>query len=281
MASHRDALELLLLSIRNFNGTDCFAVLLTISSVTLCPGLAPLPIRQPAAACDGRRAVELFMLLTVYSSLGPADRCASLNRLEVVLLEVVGDLVAEHRTLHIGGAEVDTSPHSRIDNFFQNIRETVEASRGAGFVTEDGDSDLVCAEEVLERVHERTGVRGVTRWVVGKGRREERRWMAHWCRWVEQRQPCGVGLSVRVAVGVGLADRGDCSPELPVILVVPTANGRISSGQVLHRKQARAVNDVQLLADGQRAKDAVKHGVSVILPKDRSIRLIRRSGYAR
>src|SRR5262245_54472842 len=105
--------------------------------------------------------------------------------------------------------------------------------------------------------------------------------MAHWCRWVEQRQPCRIGLGRRVTVRIGLADCGDRSPELPVILVVPTANGRISSGQVLHRKQARAVNDVQLLADGQRPKDPVKQGVSVILPKDRSIRLVRRSGYAR
>ena len=195
--------------------------------------------------------------------------------------EIPGDLPAKPGPLYVGGAEVDTGPHSRIDNFFQNIGEAVEAARGAGFVTEGGDSDLVCAEEVLERVHECTGVRCVTRWVVGKGRREERGWVAHWCRWVEQRQPRGVGLSIRVAVGVGLTDRGDCSPELPVILVVPTANGRISSGQVLHRKQARALNDVQLLADGQRPKDPVKQGVSVILPKDRSIRLVRRASCAR
>jgi hypothetical protein len=33
-----------------------------------------------------------------------------MDRLEVVLLEVVGDLLAEHRSLHVGGAEVDAAP---------------------------------------------------------------------------------------------------------------------------------------------------------------------------
>src|SRR5262249_52969049 len=95
-----------------------------------------------------------------------------------------------------------------------------------------------------------------------------------WCRWVEQRQPCRVGLSVRVAISVGLADRGDRPPELPVILVVPTADGRISASQVLHGKQACAGNDVQLSADRQRAKDPVKERVGMILPEDRSIGLV-------
>ncbi len=198
----------------------------------------------------------------------------SVDRLEVVLLEVVGDLLAELGSLLVGGAEVDAGPDPRVDNFAQDIREALEAPRGAGFVAEGGDSDLVFAEEVLERVHECTGVGCVPRWVVGEGRREERRRVADWCRWIEQRQPCRVGLGVRVAVSVGLADRGDRPPELPVILVVPTANGGISPSQVLHCKQARAVNDVQLLADGQRAKDPVKERVGMVLPKDRSIGLV-------
>src|SRR5436190_23833537 len=203
-----------------------------------------------------------------------------LDRLEVVLLEVMGDLVAEHGSLSVGGAEVDAGPHSRVDNFTKDVREPLEASRSAGFVAEGGDSDFVCAEEVLERMYERTGVAGMPRGVVGEGRRYEQRWVADCCRWVEQRQPCRVGLSVRVAVSVGLADRGDRPPQLPVILVVPTANGGISPSQVLHCKQARAVNDVQLLADGQRSEDPVKERVGMILPKDRSIGLIRRSSYA-
>src|SRR6267154_3039941 len=99
----------------------------------------------------------------------------SFDRLEVVLLEVVGDLIAEHRTLHVGGAEVDASPHSGVDDLFERVREAIEAPRGTGFVTEGAEANLVGAEEVLERVHERGGRAGVTRWVVGEGRREERR----------------------------------------------------------------------------------------------------------
>ena len=107
------------------------------------------------------------------NSLGSVNQTASLNRLEVVLPEVVSNLVAEHGTLHVGGAEVDASPHSGVDNFPLDIREAVEAPRGAGFVTEDCDSDLVCAEEVLERLDKRTCVASVSRGVVGEGRREE------------------------------------------------------------------------------------------------------------
>ena len=99
----------------------------------------------------------------------------SSDRLEVVLLEVVGDLLAEHRSLHVGGAEVDAGPHSGVDDLLERVREPVEAPRGTGFVAEGAEGDLVGAEEVLERVHERAGRAGVPRGVVGEGRRDERR----------------------------------------------------------------------------------------------------------
>src|SRR6266516_7370464 len=107
-----------------------------------------------------------------------------LDRLEVVFLEIVGDLVAEHGSLRVGGAEVGAGPHPGVDNFAKDVREPLEASRSAGFVAEGGDSDLVCAEEVLERLHERTGRAGVPRGVVREGRRYERRRVADRCRWV-------------------------------------------------------------------------------------------------
>jgi hypothetical protein len=44
-----------------------------------------------------------------------------LDRLEVVLVEIVGDLIAEDRTLHVGSAEVDASPHSGVDNFAEDV----------------------------------------------------------------------------------------------------------------------------------------------------------------
>jgi hypothetical protein len=78
-----------------------------------------------------------------------------------MLLEVVGDLLAEHSSLHVGSAEVDASPHSGVDNFTFDVREPVEAPRGTGFVAECADSDLVGAEEVLERLHERTSLGAV------------------------------------------------------------------------------------------------------------------------
>src|SRR5438876_12247670 len=83
-------------------------------------------------------------------------RSGLVDRLEVVLLEVLSDLLAEHRSLRVGGAEVDARPHSSIDNFAEHIREALEDPSGKGFVDERADGDLVGAEEVLERVHEST-----------------------------------------------------------------------------------------------------------------------------
>src|SRR5439155_7482890 len=54
----------------------------------------------------------------------------SMDRLEVVLLEVLSDLLAEHGSLRVGGAEVDARPHSGVDNFAEHIREPLEAPRG-------------------------------------------------------------------------------------------------------------------------------------------------------
>ena len=48
-------------------------------------------------------------------------RSMSLNRLEVVLLEVVGDLIAEHRSLRVGDAEMDACPHAGIDDLLERV----------------------------------------------------------------------------------------------------------------------------------------------------------------
>src|SRR6266480_7095903 len=110
-----------------------------------------------------------------------------LDRLEVMILEVVGDLMAEHGSLRVGGAEVDAGPHSGVDDLLERVREPVEAPRGTGFVAESAEGDFVGAEEVMQRVHERAGRAGVPRGVVGEGRRYEQRRVADRCRWVEQR----------------------------------------------------------------------------------------------
>ena len=90
-------------------------------------------------------------------------RSVSLGRLEVVLVEIVGDLFAEHGSLRVGGAEVDAGPHSGVDDLLVRVREPVEAPRGTGFVAEGAEGDLVGAEEALQRVHERTGRAAVAR----------------------------------------------------------------------------------------------------------------------
>ena len=110
----------------------------------------------------------------------------SANRLEVVSFEVVSDLPAKHASLRVGGAEVDTGPYSSIDNFIERVREPLKAPRGTGFVAEHADGDPVGAEEVSQRVHERTSVARVTRGMVWEGRRDKRRRIADRCGWIEQ-----------------------------------------------------------------------------------------------
>src|SRR5207237_1344047 len=146
---------------------------------------------KPAAAvaASGRRAVspsfpfsELVITWVVRVDAEPPlaapQHLVSLDRLEVVLLQVVGDFIAERGSLRVGGAEVDAGPHSRVDDLLERVREPLEAARGTGFVAEGAEANLVGAEEVLERVHERTGRAGVPRGVVGEGRREEQRRVA-------------------------------------------------------------------------------------------------------
>ena len=99
----------------------------------------------------------------------------SVDWLEVVLLEVVGDLLAELGSLLVGGAEMDAGPHSGVDDLFERVREPAEAPRGTGFVAEGAEGDFVGVEEVLERVRERSGRGAMARGVVGEGRRQERR----------------------------------------------------------------------------------------------------------
>jgi len=53
-----------------------------------------------------------------------------LDRLEVVFLEVVGDLLAEHGSLRVGGAEVNVGPDSGVDNFAKDVREPLVGAPG-------------------------------------------------------------------------------------------------------------------------------------------------------
>ena len=105
--------------------------------------------------------------------------------MEVVSVEVVSDLLSEHRSLPVGGAEVDASPDSGVDYFFERVRKAVKAPRRTGLIAEGAESDPVIAEEVLQRVHERTGHTSVSRGMLGERWRHEQRRITDWRRWVE------------------------------------------------------------------------------------------------
>ena len=53
-----------------------------------------------------------------------------------MLLEVVGDCIAEHGSLHVGGAEVDVGPHSSIDDLLERVGEPLKAPCRTGFVAD-------------------------------------------------------------------------------------------------------------------------------------------------
>ena len=95
-------------------------------------------------------------------------------RLEVVFLEVVGDLLAEDGSLRIGGAEVDAGPDSGVDDLLERTGEPLKAPRRAGFVAECAEAYPVGTEEVLERVHKCTAGASVARWMIRERWREER-----------------------------------------------------------------------------------------------------------
>ena len=89
-----------------------------------CDESGEIQVSEPAAAAATGGPSNCSSLSTVCNSLRAADQSASLDWLEVVLLKVLGDLLAEH----VGGAKVDAGPHSRVDNFAQDIGQAVEAS---------------------------------------------------------------------------------------------------------------------------------------------------------
>jgi hypothetical protein len=53
------------------------------------------------------------------------------HRLEVVRRHVVGDVPAQHLTLHVGRTEVEACPDPSFDDLGERLREAVEAPRRA------------------------------------------------------------------------------------------------------------------------------------------------------
>jgi integrase len=94
----------------------------------------------------------------------------SAQGLEVVLSQPVGDLLPQHRALDVGGAEVNTAPHPRVDDLLERLGEPIEAPGGPRAVAERAESDLVGAEVVLQRADNRAANAAVSGGVVGKRR---------------------------------------------------------------------------------------------------------------
>jgi len=62
----------------------------------------------------------------------PQQRSCRGDRLKVVLAEPVRHLLADHGSLHVGGAEVDAGPDAGVDDLLQRVREVVEVPGLAG-----------------------------------------------------------------------------------------------------------------------------------------------------
>src|SRR5207253_5100464 len=106
------------------------------------------------------------------------------------------------------------------------------------------EANRVRAEEHSQYLKVRAVATEMPVWVLGVRRREERR-------------PRRVGVGVRIAVLVRPLDRRPRTPEVPVVLVVPSVDQRVGGAQVQHREQEGAVTDVDGVLIDQVSGDAV------------------------
>ena len=78
-------------------------------------------ISEDAHACP-LDADGCFTAPAVGSPAGDEPHClASARRLEVVLLHVMDDLLAEHGSLHVRGAEVDPARDAGVDDLIERV----------------------------------------------------------------------------------------------------------------------------------------------------------------
>src|SRR5439155_11470511 len=80
-------------------------------------------LRSAIPAATGRMSVEGLR------EAAPRRFWMSVLRLEVVLRHVVNDLLAEHRSLNVGGPEVDPTPDAGVDDLLERLGGAVEAPR--------------------------------------------------------------------------------------------------------------------------------------------------------
>ena len=118
---------------------------------------------------------------------------------------------------------------------------------------DEPEADAVSSEEPLRGVHHRARVAVVARRVIGvAGGRE-------------QRQPAAARLGLRPLVPVGrrLADRGDRTPEAPVVLVVPAADEGVACRQGGHPEQPGVLGGRQATGRGHLTERLVHHDLRV------------------
>ena len=112
--------------------------------------------RRPRGARTGRGGRRRARPRPLGRARRHLTRSRSAHPLEVVLADVAGDLLSEHRSLFVGVPEVDPAPDAGVDDLLERVREALEVARLAReAAAEDVEPHPVGAEEVLERVHDR------------------------------------------------------------------------------------------------------------------------------
>ena len=95
------------------------------------------------------------MLLPVCSWLGPADQCALLDRLEVVIDDIAADRAPEIRALQTGVPEVKAGQGARQFDVPEGVAKAGVLARGLGHPAVEGERNPVGAEECRQRRRQR------------------------------------------------------------------------------------------------------------------------------
>ena len=125
--------------------------------------------------------------------------------------------------------------NAHVDNFLYDIasvgervlRQRYSGYRGAG----QREFNVPCPEELFQCVGQRSGHAPVRRGILGMTR----------CNY--QGEPIRILLGCLIAVDVCCANRSHRTPEVVVVLAVPTADSRIGNGDVHLREKPGAVGD--------------------------------------
>src|SRR5688572_19168039 len=93
----------------------------------------------------------------------------------------------------------------------------------------------------------------------------------------DEADPCRVGCSLRITVGIAGANRGHRPPEVVEILSIPAGNQSVGGCGREHREVARVVGQSEEISDGQGAPGAIPLERRVIGPESADVGLFCRS----